>query len=201
MNVNYDKLWMLMAQRGISKTDICDATGISTRTMAKLSKNESVTIDTLGKICEVLNCDISDIVSFSNEPSSIYDAFKKNAIKNSETEYVEIYDLTYMEQNYLIYITKRKANKLTKIELKDNDIKWRQISKTWMLDGSGAFLGEVNLIARISPPKDKVCLFILSGKPGEISGLDDGIFRSARNFGGTGYVNVMSEPVFKCFSF
>jgi len=202
MYVSYEKFWAMIAQRGLSKKDICDATGISSRTMANLTKNESVTTDTLGKICDVLNCDIGDIATFSREPIafSVYDAYKKFGKKIAETEFFNKYEFTYKNQRFVAYITKRRADKRTIIELSSNDIKWRQISKMWRLDGTGAFKGTVDLLAHISPEQGAVNLFIISGKPGEIKGLDDGIFRSARRYGGEGYINLMSEAVFKCFT-
>lgn len=59
--------------------------GVGSRTMAKLSKNESVTTDTLAGICEALNCDIGDIATFSREPTafSVYDAHKKFGKKST----------------------------------------------------------------------------------------------------------------------
>lgn len=202
MCISYEKLWVLLAERNIGKNDLCSAAGISSRTMAKLSKNESVTTDTLSKICEVLNCDIGDIATFSHEPVaiSLYDAYKKQRRKTSETEFLNVYEFSYSGQRFIAFVTKKTANKCTIIECQNNDIKWRQLSKTWRLDGTGAFLGIVDLIARMSPDKDAVDLFIISGKPGEIKGLDDGIFRSARKFGGEGYINVMSEAAFKCLT-
>lgn len=202
MNVSYEKLWVLIAQRRLSKKDICDVTGISSRTMAKLSKNESVTTDTLAKICEVLNCDIGDIATFSREPIafSLYDAYKKFGKKIDETEFLNKYEFTYKNRRFVAYITKKKADKRSIIECVNNDIKWRQISKTPRLDGTGMLHGTTSLLARLTPDKDAVDLFIISGKPGDIRGLDDGIFRSARRYGGEGYINIMSEAVFKCFT-
>ena len=202
MNVSYEKLWVMIAQRGLGKKDICDATGISSRTMAKLSKNESVTTDTLAKICEVLNCDIGDIATFSREPIafSVYDAYKKFGKKIDETEFLNKYEFTYKDRHFVAYVTKRRADKRTIIECVNNDIKWRQISKTPRLDGTGMQHGTTSLFARLSPEKGAVNLFIISGKAGDIRGLDDGIFRSARRYGGEGYINLMSEAVFKCFT-
>ena len=198
MNVSYEKLRVLMVQKGLSKKDICFEAKISTRTMAKITKNESVNIDALKKICNVLNCDISDIVSLTKEPitNSLYDSFVKDGVKLSKTEYVDCYGVSYNGVKYLIYKTKRKANAGSHIELVNNDIMWRQISRQSRLTGTGIY-GSVEYIARIRPDKKHIIIFVISGKPGEISGLDEGIFRSTRNFGGVDYVNIMSEPIFK----
>lgn len=62
MTISYDKLWKLMIDKKINKTQLSDKAGITTNAMAKLGRNESVQISILAKICEVLNCNIEDIV-------------------------------------------------------------------------------------------------------------------------------------------
>ena len=60
--LSYSKLWKLMIEKEINKTQLHDMANISTNAVAKMSKNKAVSLDTLGKICYVLNCDIGDIV-------------------------------------------------------------------------------------------------------------------------------------------
>jgi len=62
MQVNYDKLWKLMIDKKINKTELCEKAKITTNAMAKLGRNESVQVEILAKICNVLNCKIEDIV-------------------------------------------------------------------------------------------------------------------------------------------
>lgn len=62
MRINYNKLWKLLIDRHMSKTDLRHLCGISTGTLAKLGKGESVSTDTLVKICEALNVDVSEIM-------------------------------------------------------------------------------------------------------------------------------------------
>lgn len=62
MAITYNKLWKLMIDKGINKTQLRTKAGISTNAMAKLGKNESVTTDVLVKICTALQCDIGDIM-------------------------------------------------------------------------------------------------------------------------------------------
>lgn len=64
MEVNYNKLWKLIIDRGINKSELRALTGIGTNTLAKLSKNQPVSMEVLLKICSRLNCDISDICEF-----------------------------------------------------------------------------------------------------------------------------------------
>ena len=60
--VSYDKLWVILNERKMMKTDLIRAAKISTNAMAKLGKNEDVRIGVLVKICETLDCKLDDIV-------------------------------------------------------------------------------------------------------------------------------------------
>ena len=62
MAVSYNKLWKLLIDKGMSRTQMRLKAGISTKALAKLGKNESVNIDILIKICTALECDITDIM-------------------------------------------------------------------------------------------------------------------------------------------
>lgn len=62
MTVCYDRLWHILIDRHMSKTELIKAAGITTNAMAHLGKNEAVRIDVLAKICGALNCNIEDIV-------------------------------------------------------------------------------------------------------------------------------------------
>ena len=62
MKVSYKKLWKLLIDKDMNKTDLRIATGISTSTIAKLSKGEDVTVSILTRICAVLGCDLGDIM-------------------------------------------------------------------------------------------------------------------------------------------
>jgi DNA-binding Xre family transcriptional regulator len=62
MIVSYNKLWHLLIDKKMNKNDLRKASGVSTTTMAKLTKGQSVTTDILLKICKVLDCDFADIM-------------------------------------------------------------------------------------------------------------------------------------------
>ena len=64
MDVSYRKLWHLLIDKNMNKTDLIKEVGMSASTLAKLSKNESVSMDVLRRICETLDCNIEDIVEF-----------------------------------------------------------------------------------------------------------------------------------------
>lgn len=62
MKVNYNKLWKLLIDKNMQKKDLRLATGMTTNAMAKLGRNENVSTEILCRICEVLGCNIEDIV-------------------------------------------------------------------------------------------------------------------------------------------
>ena len=64
MAVNYNKLWKMMIDKKMSKTELTNLAGISTNTMAKLGKNEDVRVNILEKLCTSLDCKLDDIVEF-----------------------------------------------------------------------------------------------------------------------------------------
>lgn len=67
MDVCYNKLFKLLIDRGLKKTEFAKLAGISANTLAKLSKNENVSMDVLIKICRALNCSLDDIVDILPE--------------------------------------------------------------------------------------------------------------------------------------
>lgn len=67
MAVCYNKLWKLLIDKGMSKTQLIKASGITTNAMAKMGKNEDVRVETLVKICSVLECKINDILDLVPE--------------------------------------------------------------------------------------------------------------------------------------
>lgn len=65
--ISYNKLWKLMIDHNMNKTQLRKEAGLSTNVIAKLSKNDSVSMDTLMRICKTLHCDVGDIVEVSSE--------------------------------------------------------------------------------------------------------------------------------------
>ena len=62
MAVSYKKLWKLLIEKDMKKTDLRLKAGISTVALAKLGKNENVNTEVLAKICQTLSCGIDDIM-------------------------------------------------------------------------------------------------------------------------------------------
>lgn len=62
MAVSYNRLWKLLIDHSMTKTQLCTAAGISTNAMAKLGRNEDVRVEVLVKICAALHCTMDDIM-------------------------------------------------------------------------------------------------------------------------------------------
>lgn len=62
MTLSYNKLWKLLIDKGMTKTEMRLKADISTTTLAKLGKNETVSMEVLLKICKVLECNVGDIM-------------------------------------------------------------------------------------------------------------------------------------------
>ncbi len=70
MDVSYNKFFKMLIDRKMKKKDICEQAGIATSTMAKMAKDENVSLDVLARICRALNCtmdDILDVLPAENE--------------------------------------------------------------------------------------------------------------------------------------
>lgn len=85
MRLSYKKLWIMLVQRDMNKTELAKKAGISSASLAKLGKGANVTTDILLKICEELDCDISDIVEVvrDDEQEEKDQAVQKNAERSN----------------------------------------------------------------------------------------------------------------------
>ena len=75
MRMSYNKLWKLLIDKGMTKTEMRKAAGISSSSLAKLGKGENVTTDVLLRICEALNCTLDDIAEAVDESDGILNEF------------------------------------------------------------------------------------------------------------------------------
>lgn len=67
MEISYNKLWKRMIDLNLNKTRLKQKAGISTNAVAKLGKNEAVSMETLDKICKALECNVGDIMEFISD--------------------------------------------------------------------------------------------------------------------------------------
>jgi DNA-binding Xre family transcriptional regulator len=62
MAISYIKLWKLLLDKKMKKTDLIKVADVSTTTLAKLSKDQFVSMEVMGRICKALSCDIGDVM-------------------------------------------------------------------------------------------------------------------------------------------
>lgn len=72
MGISYKPLWILLIKRDMTKGQLREKAGISSRAMAKMGKSEDVNTDVLRKICTALNCNLDDIVEITpDKPNNL----------------------------------------------------------------------------------------------------------------------------------
>jgi len=69
VSVSYKKLWKLLIDKDMNKMDLREAIGVSTATIARMSKDVPVSTDVMMKICKALDCDIGDIMTVTRDES------------------------------------------------------------------------------------------------------------------------------------
>lgn len=70
MRFSYNRLWKLLIDKNLNKKDLSILSGVSATTLSKLKKGANVNTDVLLRICNALNCDISDIVEILDESTN-----------------------------------------------------------------------------------------------------------------------------------
>lgn len=70
MNVNFKKLWVLCAEKEMSKAELRKRAGLSSATFTRLRKNEEVNLSVILKIADVLNCNAGDMMDFVKEDAA-----------------------------------------------------------------------------------------------------------------------------------
>lgn len=64
MAISYNGLWKLLIDKNMKKTDLVNKLGISSSTIAKMTRGEKVSLSILERICDELECDFGDIISY-----------------------------------------------------------------------------------------------------------------------------------------
>ena len=67
MVIKYSKLWKLLIDKNMKKTELIKLAGISSNAMANMGKGKNVSTDVLCKICNILNCNVEDIIEIEKE--------------------------------------------------------------------------------------------------------------------------------------
>lgn len=128
---------------------------------------------------------------------NIYTRFtvlKKQAPKDWFMDKVGLVKFEDDNKKYEIYFTRKRANKHSVIHCKNNTIVWEQLPILPRI--AGRTHGTREPIISLAPTKECVRIVVILGKPGSITGLDEGTFRSIHKYD-ENYINVMSEARFK----
>lgn len=67
MAISYNGLWKLLIDKNMKKADLMEKVGISSSTVAKMSKGEPVSLSILEKVCDKLDCDFGDIMNYERK--------------------------------------------------------------------------------------------------------------------------------------
>ena len=67
MTVRYDKLWALMRQNKMKKSELAKAAEISQYAMTKLNQSKTVSMDIMVRLCKIFHCDIGDLMEVIEE--------------------------------------------------------------------------------------------------------------------------------------
>ena len=67
MKICYDKLWKLLIDKKMRRTDLMHEANISSNVLARLGREEPVSMESIGKICDVLDCSVDEILEFIKE--------------------------------------------------------------------------------------------------------------------------------------
>lgn len=70
MTYSYNRLWKLLIDRGLTKTKLKSLAGVSTNIIAKMGKNEPISMESLAKIATALQCGVDDVVEFTSNTES-----------------------------------------------------------------------------------------------------------------------------------
>lgn len=73
MGWSYNKLWIMLINRNMKRTDLLKRARINSNALARMGKNEPVAMVALGKICQAMDCNIEDIVEYIREPEICFD--------------------------------------------------------------------------------------------------------------------------------
>jgi len=200
MAISYAKLWKLLIDRGISKTELMQLTGVSSRTMAKLSKNETVTTDTIARICSVLHCDVGQMMEYreETEPATLYGCYRETGVTMFRGESYQLVTFSAGGRDYTVYASQKAATKGSHIHCKpDGSIYWEQL---YPFGGMSTPTRDNRFFLKPETEKGRVTIVLITGKPGIITGLDEGLCVSHRGIlKSDEHFYVMSEAAFKLF--
>jgi DNA-binding Xre family transcriptional regulator len=200
MYTDFSRLWGLLAEKKISKTELIALTGISSRVLAKLVKNETVTTETVARICAALDCRVEDIMEcVPEERMSLFDAYRRLGRVTEEGEALRRIELSHGGRRYAILETRARATRGTHIHCRpDGSVVWEQL---YPFGGMSAPSSEERVLGKPRRGAEDVLILLVRGRPAIITGLDEGSFTSCHAWPRrAGEVLVLSETAFKLLS-
>ena len=198
MYMDYSKLWKILIDKNITKTELMEETGLSSRVIAKLSKNDIVTTETLIRICSFLECDVSEIMECKNERNlSVYDCYLRLGKTTEKTDNYKRIEFDYNGQRYAVYTIKKPVKKSTIIYCQNDGTIYRE--QLYPFGGTMSPSSVKEALLKPITQKNEIVIVLFRGKP-NFRGLDDGMFISRKNKIRKEFsVYVMTEASFKLF--
>lgn len=198
MYMDYSKLWKLLIDKNMTKTELMEETGLSSRIITKLSKNKIVTTETLTQICTCLNCNVADIMECKEEKSlSLYNYYIKFGMIVDENENYSTVKFDYNGQKYTVYAIKKPVSKSTIIHCGDDGTIYRE--QLYPFGGTMRPSSVKESLIKPIKQKDEIVVVLFSGKP-NFWCIDEGIFISSKNKNKkASSIYVMTEASFKLF--
>ncbi len=177
-------------EKGISQAELAQMIGTKRSNICRIESGaQNISLDMLLKILYALGKDMEIRLTERNDgmeininaSESLYDSYVTQRKLISQTEYAKTYEVMHQNQMYQVTVINRMANKYSVIHCQNNSIVWEQMPRMYLMNGqiNGDIKGQQKVIAN-APGKISgvIRLFIISGKPSGITGLDDGIFHS-----------------------
>ena len=198
MYISYANLWKTLIDKKISKTELMELTGMSSRTLAKLSHNQNVNTDTLLHICEALGCGLDAILEVREGEAilSLYDAFHEHGVLIETDELFHTYRLEHHGVSYVIKHTRQHANKHTVIHCEQDAVQWEQLYPV----GHLRIPERTVMTKRCFTSPDEQGIVLIEGSPMCITGLDENGFVSVKGRRtGKDDLYVMTLAAFKLF--
>lgn len=200
MYVDFSKLWDQLTDRKMSKGELMQRTGLSSRVVAKLVRNETVTTETVARICEALECGVGDIMEcVSDDTMPFSAAYRRFGQEEERSEQYRIVSFTYCGQKYRVYETTDKGDRGTHVKCReDGTVCWWQYAPS-----VGREIPQVDKRDLFRPVRqgDETVIVLIRGKPGSMDSQNAGMAISDRGERMKGYdIYVMSERAFKQFA-
>ena len=91
MPFTYTALWNNLNRHNIGKWDLCQALGLSSSTMAKMTNGQQVSMDVLARICEYLDCGLNEVVEYTSDFELFAQKIRKHVLDCSQTTYMDAF--------------------------------------------------------------------------------------------------------------